>query len=141
MNQLTKTLAEDPAITTSPFAQSTVVPIDNEPTPRLIVEPPLPGPLAQGVVLIPYRVENVRILPVAGPAARNVSPRVGDLHITVDDLPWLWADRGRSAWAIVSSNRHPATRQGNFQCVPKPMSDAHDRQMTLAFRQIGVRSG
>jgi Family of unknown function (DUF6130) len=41
-------------------------------------------------------VENLRILPVAGPAVRNVSPRVGHLHITVDDLPWLWADFGQS---------------------------------------------
>ena len=96
MNQLTQTLADDTAIATDTFAQSTVVPIDNEPMPRLIVEPPLPGPLAQGVVFIPYRVENVRILPVAGPAARNLSPRVGHLHITVDDLPWLWADFGQS---------------------------------------------
>jgi len=24
--------------------------------------------------------------------ALNVSPRVGHLHITVDDLPWHWAD-------------------------------------------------
>ena len=52
-------------IPTAAFAQSTVVPIDNEPAPSLIVEPPLPGPLAQGVVFIPYRVENLRILPVA----------------------------------------------------------------------------
>jgi hypothetical protein len=96
MDQLIKTLAEDTAIATGVFAQSTVVPIDNEPPPRLIVEPPLPGPLAQGVAFIPYRVENLRILPVAGPAARSVSPRVGHLHITVDDLPWLWADFGQS---------------------------------------------
>jgi Family of unknown function (DUF6130) len=93
-NQLIKTLAEDTAIATGAFAQSTVVPIDNEPTPRLIVEPPLPGPLAQGVVFIPYRVENLRILPVGGAAARDVSPRVGHLHIRVDDLPWQWADYG-----------------------------------------------
>ena len=45
----------------SAFANSTVVPIDNEPPPRLIVEPPLPGPLARGVVFVPYRVENLRI--------------------------------------------------------------------------------
>ena len=30
------------------------------------------------------------------PAARSLSPRVGHLHITVDDLPWLWADFGQS---------------------------------------------
>jgi hypothetical protein len=65
------------------------------------VEPPLPGPLADGVAFIPYRVENLRILPVGGPAARNVSPRVGHLHITVDDLPWAWADYGQSNTIIL----------------------------------------
>jgi hypothetical protein len=96
MKHLVKTAPKDTAVAVAAFAQSTVVPIDNEPAPRLIVESPLPGPLAQGVGVIPYRVENVRILPVAGPAARNLSPRVGHLHITVDDLPWLWADFGQS---------------------------------------------
>ena len=99
MNQ--PTLAEDTAIATGVVAQSTVVPIDNEPTPRLIVEPPLPGPLAQGVAFIPYRVENLRILPVGGAVAREVSPRVGHLHIRVDDLPWQWADYGQSNTIIL----------------------------------------
>ena len=36
------------------------------------------------------------MLPVGGPPARNLSPRVGYLHITVDDLPWQWADCGQS---------------------------------------------
>lgn len=102
MNHQVKTAPEDTAIAIGAFAQSTVVPIDNEPTPRLKVEAPLPGPLAQGVVVIPYRVENVRILPVAGPAARNLSPRVGHLHITVDDLPWLWADFGQSNTIVLA---------------------------------------
>jgi len=95
------TLTVGTLLATSAFAQSAVVPIDNEPPPRLIVEPPLPGPLAQGVVFIPYRVENLRILPVGGAAARNVSPRVGHLHITVDDLPWQWADYGQSNTIIL----------------------------------------
>ena len=81
MNQLVNTRAEAAAIATGAFAQSTLVPIDNEPTPRLIVEPPLSGPLAQGVVFIPYRVENLRILPVgrAGRAQR-VSARRPSAH-------------------------------------------------------------
>jgi hypothetical protein len=103
MSSLNETLAADPGteIATGAVAQSTVVPIDDEPTPRLIVEPPLPGPLAQGVAFIPYRVENLRILPVGGAAARDVSPRVGHLHITVDDLPWQWADYGQSNTIIL----------------------------------------
>jgi len=66
--------------------------VENEPAPKLIVDPALPGPLALGLVQIQYRVENVRILPVFGEAALKVSPRVGHLHITVDDTPWWWAD-------------------------------------------------
>ncbi|RWK10549.1 DUF6130 family protein [Mesorhizobium sp.] len=94
MNPLIKTLA-------AVAAPSTVVPIENEPAPKLIMEPPLLGPLAGGVVFIPYRVENLRILPVGGSAARNVSPRLGHLHVTVDDLPWAWADYGQSNTIIL----------------------------------------
>ena len=104
MNLLTRTLAAGATSTvlaTGALAQSAVVAIDNEPAPRITVEQPLPGPLAQGLAFIPYRVENLRILPVGGPAARNISPRVGHLHITVDDLPWQWADYGQSNTVIL----------------------------------------
>ena len=60
-------------LATSAFAQSkAIIPIENEPAPKLIVDPPVPGPLARGAVLIPYRVEHLRIMPVLGAAARNV---------------------------------------------------------------------
>ena len=104
MKPLIRTAAAVAASTvfaTGAFAQSTVVPIDAEPAPKLIVAPPLPGQLARGVVYIPYRVENMLILPVGGSAASNVSPRVGHLHITVDDLPWQWADYGQSNTIIL----------------------------------------
>jgi len=89
------------ALAAGVFAQSTVVPIDIEPAPKLIVQQPLPGPLARGIVYIPYRVENLRILPLGGEAASKVSPRVGHLHITIDDLPWFWADYGQSNTIIL----------------------------------------
>jgi hypothetical protein len=82
-------------------ATSLVVPADNEPAAKLVVEQPLAGPLANGVAFIPYRVENLRILPIGGPDAKNVSPRVGHLHITLDDLPWQWADYGQSSTIIL----------------------------------------
>jgi len=69
-----------------------VVPIENEPPARLIVDPPIPEALAKGRVFIQYRAENLRIVQVFGPAALAVSPRVGHIHVTVDDLPWHWAD-------------------------------------------------
>ncbi len=31
-----------------------------------------------------------------------MSPRVGHLHITVDDLPWLWADFGQSNTIVLA---------------------------------------
>ncbi len=66
--------------------------IKNEPAPRLIVDAPLPDELNQGIVHIQWQAENVHIVPVFGKGALNVSPRVGHLHIHVDDLPWWWAD-------------------------------------------------
>ena len=71
---------------------SPYIEIKDEPAPKLIVDDPLPEGLAIGVVWIQYRVENLRIVPVFGEGAAKVSPRVGHLHITVDDLPWWWAD-------------------------------------------------
>lgn len=68
------------------------VEIKDEPPPILIVDRPDPDALAKGVVWIQWRAENVRILPVFGKAALSVSPRIGHLHIHVDDLPWWWAD-------------------------------------------------
>jgi hypothetical protein len=31
-------------------------------------------------------------VPVFGPAALAVSPRIGHIHVTVDDAAWHWAD-------------------------------------------------
>jgi hypothetical protein len=66
--------------------------IKNEPAPKLFVDPPLTEGLALGVVWIQYRVENMRIVPVFGEGGTKVSPRIGHLHVTVDDLSWWWAD-------------------------------------------------
>jgi hypothetical protein len=71
----------------SPYEQ-----IENEAPPKLFVDPPLAEPLNIGVFQAQYRVDNLRILPVFGPGALQASPRVGHLHVIVDDLPWWWAD-------------------------------------------------
>jgi hypothetical protein len=72
-------------------ASESVLPLAAEPPPKLTVDPPLPGPLAQGKVIIQYRTENLRIVPVFGAATLDVSPRIGHLHVSVDDAPWVWA--------------------------------------------------
>ena len=66
--------------------------VENEPPPKLIVDEPLSDGLPQGIVWIQYRTENCRLLPVFGKEALKLSPRVGHLHVRVNDLPWLWAD-------------------------------------------------
>lgn len=66
--------------------------IQNEPPAKLIVDPPIPEQLALGRVLIQYRTENLRILPVFGKAALGVSPRVGHLHYFVDGQTWPIVD-------------------------------------------------
>jgi hypothetical protein len=71
---------------------SPLIAIDNEAPPKLIVDPPLPEPLAQGRVFIQYRTENLRVLPVFGKGALEISPRIGHVHITVDDAPWHFVD-------------------------------------------------
>ncbi|MEH1901625.1 MAG: DUF6130 family protein [Nostoc sp.] len=47
---------------------SPLIAIENEAPPKLIVDPPLPEPLAQGRVFIQYRTQNLRVLPVFGKA-------------------------------------------------------------------------
>src|SRR3712207_1319917 len=71
-----------------------VIPLTGtEPPPKIVVDPPLAEPLAsRGVVVIPYCAENMRIVPMFGAGALAVSPRVGHVHVTVDDAPWHWAD-------------------------------------------------
>ncbi len=63
-----------------------------QPPAKIIVDPPLPEPLSRGYVFIQYRAENLRIVPVFGPNALDVSPRIGHIHVTVDGAPWHWAD-------------------------------------------------
>ena len=80
---------------------SPLVAIENESPAKLIVDPPLPEQLAEGRVFIQYRAENLRVLPVFGRGALNVSPRVGHVHITVDDAAWHFVDASGETVIIV----------------------------------------
>jgi len=71
---------------------SPLVAIEDEPPAKLFVDPPLPEQLAKGLVFIQYRTENLRVVPVFGAGALDVSPRIGHVHITADDAPWHFVD-------------------------------------------------
>lgn len=96
-------------IALSAFAQSAkdvkgatpLIAIQNEPPARLIVDPPIPEQLALGRVFIQYRTENLRILPVFGKTALEVSPRVGHLHYYVDGQTWPIVDTSGETVVLV----------------------------------------
>ncbi|MBD2158780.1 DUF6130 family protein [Leptolyngbya sp. FACHB-16] len=71
---------------------SPLIAIENEAPTQLIVDPPLAKPLAQGCIFIQHRTENLRTLPVFGKGALKASPRIGHIHIAVDDAPWHFVD-------------------------------------------------
>jgi hypothetical protein len=68
-----------------------VIPVASEAAARLVVYPAQPDALARGVVIVQFRTENLRIMPVFGPKAVEVSPHLGHMHVTVDDRPGTWA--------------------------------------------------
>lgn len=71
-----------------------VIPLTGkEPPAKIVTYPPLAAPLAsRGVAIIYYCTQNLHLVPVFGPDALAVSPRIGHLHVRVDDASWVWAD-------------------------------------------------
>jgi len=84
-----------------------LVAIQNEAPPKLIVDPPIPEQLALGRVFIQYRTENLRIVPVFGKAALEVSPRVGHLHYYVDGQSWPIVDTSGETVVLVGLPQGP----------------------------------
>ncbi|RDK07207.1 DUF6130 family protein [Cupriavidus lacunae] len=101
--------AASAAFCVTPFAQTVpdayrppaILPLDSEPAPRLIPYPPLAEPLARGVVIVQFRTEHFRVMPVFGKTAVGLSPRIGHLHVTVDDTPGTWAHTSEDPVIVV----------------------------------------
>jgi hypothetical protein len=118
-----------------------VIPLTaSEPAAKIFIDPPLAEPLAsRGVAIIPYCAENLHIAPVFGPNAVAVSPRIGHVHVTVDDTKWLWADasgnpiilQGLSSGPhkvridLVDANHHPLDKGVITFVVPE--NDASEK--------------
>lgn len=109
------TVAASALLATSVSAQSAkdvrgssaLVAIENESPPKLIVDPPLPEQLARGLAFIQYRTENLRVVPVFGNGALDVLPRIGHLHLTVDDAPWHFVDADGETVIVVGLRPGP----------------------------------
>jgi hypothetical protein len=88
--------------------------------------------VAIGVYWAQYRVENLRIVQVFGPEARQVSPRVGHLHITVDDLPWWWADASDNNTVDIA-NLPPGKHKVRIQLVDSDHTVFPGQEVTHTF--------
>jgi hypothetical protein len=101
----------------------------------MIADPPLAGPLAEGRVFIQYHTEHLRLVPVFGEAALNVSPRIGHVHVTVDNAPWHFVDA--SGETIVVVGLPPGEHQ-----IPVELADPTHRvvDQTLVRLRVPERS-
>ena len=90
--------------------------LKGQPPPKLIVDPPFQEPLKFGVFQAQYRVEHLRIVPVFGPEALKIAPRVGHLHVIVDDGPHWYADASDSNTVDVA-NLAPGPHRITIQLV------------------------
>jgi hypothetical protein len=83
------------------------------------------------------RTSNV---PVFGPAALDVSPRIGHIHVTVNDAPWHWADASgeplimngfpagphKVLIELVNANHQTLDKRGVTFVIPKGIkTDSH----------------
>jgi hypothetical protein len=108
-----------------------VIPLTTpEPPAKIVADPPLSGPLeSRGVVVIQYCVQNIHLEPVFGDGATTASPRVGHLHLSLDDAKWVWMDA--SGNPIIIQGLPPGPHQVLLQ-----LNDANHHpldQVTVSF--------
>ena len=85
-----------------------------------------------------YCAEHLHIAPVFGPGAATASPRVGHVHVNLDDAPWVWADASgnpiilqglapgphKLLLTLVDANHHPLDKAAiTFVMPDKVASD------------------
>ena len=111
---------------------SPYIPIEKELAPKLVVDPPVSDALAKGIFWAQYRVENLRIVPVFGAGAAQTSPRVGHLHVQVDDLQWWWADASDNN-TIDIAGFPPGEHKVKIQLVDANHKSFAGQAVTLSF--------
>jgi hypothetical protein len=86
------------------------------------------------VVVLQYRAESVRIVPVFGQAALAVSPRIGHLHVTLDDLPWDWMDA--SGVPLIIQNPPPGPHRVRLELVDANRHDLDQRVVEFVVPDV-----
>lgn len=78
-----------------------------EPAAQIHLDPPIAALLARGAVVIGVRPEHVRLTPIYGDAAAHVQPRLGHLHITLDQTKWHWLQANDDAIVLQGLEHGP----------------------------------
>ena len=110
-----------------------VIPLTGkDPPAKIVTFPPLAEPLAsRGVAIIQYCTQNLHLVPVFGPNALAVSPRVGHIHVRIDDASWVWADA--SGQPIILMGLSPGPHQ-----VLIELEDANHRPLDKSLVKFVV---
>ncbi|TCN17245.1 hypothetical protein EV184_14020 [Sinorhizobium americanum] len=74
----------------------------------------------------------MRIVPVFGKGAVSASPRIGHLHVIVDDLPWWWADASDNNTVDIA-NFPPGQHKVRIQLVDANHNAFPGREVTHTF--------
>ncbi len=77
-------------------------------------------------------MENLHIVPVFGTSSLQVSPRIGHLHVIVDDLPWWWADASDSNTVDIA-NLPPGQHKVKIQLVDSNHNVFPRQEVTQTF--------
>jgi hypothetical protein len=96
-----------------------------EPPAKIVVDPPIAESLKLGRVVIRYRTENLDIVPVFGEAALAISPRIGHVHVIVDDLSWHYQDASGEAVTIVGLRPGPHKVLVQLESAAHHLLDQH----------------
>jgi hypothetical protein len=111
-------------------------PPPKEPSAKIIIDSPLAEGLTRGAAVIHNRSENLRIAPLFGPAALSLSPRVGHLHVNVDDDPWVWAHTSSEPVIVVGLSPGPHKVRLQLMTANHQWLDEGAVMFTLPQRQM-----
>lgn len=137
-----------------PHQAGSVASMRDEPPARIAVDQPLADSLSLGSAVVHFRTENLRVKPMFGPAAASLSPRVGHLHVRVDDAAWVWAHASEDAvnvtglapgahkirLQLMNANHQPLDEAAVEFTVPRPqkkVSAATESEDQLSGAAVG----
>jgi hypothetical protein len=112
-----------------------IVAVASQPAARVVADAPLPGPLARGAVIIPFRTENLRIVPVFGIAPSDALSRVGHLHLSVDGAPWVWAHTSNDP--VIINGLSPGPHRVLIELADPAHKVIHSQTVSFEIPQAG----